>query len=481
MDLGRVDSFSASKFAIAYTPVTNTTQQIMKIVASASFMKAHCYETNEEIDCGVLKFWKKGFVALQAAINAAIIEITTNHSVMEELMSVTGKNMKIYPFISQGGVLTDFFIFFCIISFSPFTYYASINVTRERKKMAGLMRMMGLRNSAFWLSWGLLYAAFVFIVALFLTLIVKSAQFVILTGFLKVFTLFLLYGLSLLLHLDYDLNSNAFLNPSDSSNLIIATNFMLVFDIFFYLALAIYFEKILPNEYGHRYSPLFFLKSSFWSRQRRADHVALEDEIDSNPSSNDAFEPMSPEFHGKEAIRIRNVTKEYKGKPDKIEALKGSVTIYNNKLSEMVDLENISKLTGVCPQSNVQFDFLTVRENLWLFAKIKGIQPHKIDKEIQRVLLELEMKNIQDVLAQNLSGGQKRKLTFGIAILGDPQIFLLDEPTAGLDPFSRHQVWNLLKEWKAGRVILFSTQFMDEADILAGDCWLPLKIMMRAL
>ncbi|KAB1265911.1 ATP-binding cassette sub-family A member 8 [Camelus dromedarius] len=525
MDLGRVDSFSASKFAIAYTPVTNTTQQIMKIVASASFMKAHCYETNEEIDCGVLKFWKKGFVALQAAINAAIIEITTNHSVMEELMSVTGKNMKIYPFISQGGVLTDFFIFFCIISFSPFTYYASINVTRERKKMAGLMRMMGLRNSAFWLSWGLLYAAFVFIVALFLTLIVKSAQFVILTGFLKVFTLFLLYGLSLvsrpfafmlgmtqLLHLDYDLNSNAFLNPSDSSNLIIATNFMLVFDIFFYLALAIYFEKILPNEYGHQYSPLFFLKSSFWSRQQRADHVALEDEIDSNPSSNDAFEPMSPEFHGKEAIRIRNVTKEYKGKPDKIEALKdlvfdiyegqitailghsgagkstllnilsglsvptkGSVTIYNNKLSEMVDLENISKLTGVCPQSNVQFDFLTVRENLWLFAKIKGIQPHKIDKEvykyalnnIQRVLLELEMKNIQDVLAQNLSGGQKRKLTFGIAILGDPQIFLLDEPTAGLDPFSRHQVWNLLKEWKAGRVILFSTQFMDEADILA--------------
>nr|XP_045230439.1 ABC-type organic anion transporter ABCA8 isoform X3 [Macaca fascicularis] len=146
---------------------------------------------------------------------------------------------------------------------------------------------------------------------------------------------------------------------------------------------------------------------------------------------------------------------------------KGSVTIYNNKLSEVADLENLSKLTGVCPQSNVQFDFLTVRENLRLFAKIKGILPQEVDKEIQRVLLELEMKNIQDVLAQNLSGGQKRKLTFGIAILGDPQIFLLDEPTAGLDPFSRHQVWNLLKERKTDRVILFSTQFMDEADILA--------------
>nr|XP_055180598.1 ABC-type organic anion transporter ABCA8 isoform X3 [Nyctereutes procyonoides] len=146
---------------------------------------------------------------------------------------------------------------------------------------------------------------------------------------------------------------------------------------------------------------------------------------------------------------------------------KGSVTIYNNKLSEITDLENISQLTGICPQSNVQFDFLTVKENLRLFAKIKGIRPHELDKEIQRILLELEMKNIQDVLAQNLSGGQKRKLSFATAILGDPQVFLLDEPTAGLDPFSRHQVWNLLRERKADRVILFSTQFMDEADILA--------------
>uniref|UniRef100_A0A8W4FCH7 ATP binding cassette subfamily A member 8 n=1 Tax=Sus scrofa TaxID=9823 RepID=A0A8W4FCH7_PIG len=621
MDLGQVDSFNASQSEIAYTPVTNTTLQIMNIVASASFMKdtevlglsneesikkltadhpeeiigviftdtfayhlkfspghripvrkehmdhtAHCYEMNEAVDCEVSEFWKKGFVAVQAAINAAIIEFTTNQSVMEQLMSVTGKNMKIHPFISQGGIATDVFIFFCVISFAPFTYYASINVTRERKKMKGLMTMMGLRDSAFWLSWGLLYAGFIFIMALFLTLIVKSAQFIILSGFVVIFALFLLYGLSLialtflmsvlvkksfltgltvflltvfcgslgfmalyrylpaslewilsflspfafmlgmtqLLRSDYDLNSNALLDASDSSNLIIATNFVLTFDIFFYLALAIYFDRILSSEYGHRYSPLFFLKSSFRSKQQRTDHIALEDELDSNPSSNDSFEPMSPEFHGKEAIRIRNVTKEYKGKPDKIEALKdlafdiyegqitailghsgagkstllnilsglsvptkGSVTIYDNKLSQTAYLENISKLTGVCPQINVQFDFLTVRENLRLFAKIKGIQPHEIDKEVQRVLLELEMKNIQDILAQNLSGGQKRKLTFGIAILGDPQIFLLDEPTAGLDPFSRHQVWNILKERKTDRVILFSTQFMDEADILA--------------
>lgn len=58
--------------------------------------------------------------------------------------------------------------------------------------------------------------------------------------------------------------------------------------------------------------------------------------------------------------------------------------MYSNKLSEMADLENISKLTGVCPQSNVQFDYLTVRENLRLFAKIKGIPPQEVEQEVHK-------------------------------------------------------------------------------------------------
>ncbi|XP_076791657.1 ABC-type organic anion transporter ABCA8B isoform X2 [Arvicanthis niloticus] len=619
-DLGRVDSFRQSGFTIGYMPVTNMTQQIMEKVAAVPFMagrkvlglldeehirelteshaeiirvtfsdtfsyhlkfqfgqriptsrefgdhEAHCERLFDDVDCRISMFWEEGFVALQAAINGAIIETTTNHSVMEELLSVWGKYMKIHPFVSQGGILTDFFIFTCIISFSPIVYYVSINVTRERKRMKGLMMMMGLQDPAFWLSWGLLYAGFVFIMALSLTLVIKYVQFLILTSFMVVFSLFLLYGLSMialaflmsilvrksvltgltvflltifwgslgftalyrylpaplewtfslfspfaftlgmaqLLRVDHDLNSNVPPDPDGGSNLIIATDFMLAIDAFLYLALMMYFEKVLPNEYGHQHSPLFFLKSSFWLRPQKPAHVILEDGIDSDPSSDGSFEPVSPEFHGKESIRIRNISKEYKGKPNKIEALKdltldiyegqitailghsgagkstllnilsglsvptkGSVTIYSNKLSEMADLEKVFRIAGVCPQSNVQFDFLTVRENLRLFAKIRGIPPQDVEKQVQRVLLELDIKNIQDILAQNLSGGQKRKLTFGIAILGDSQIFLLDEPTAGLDPFSRHRVWSLLKERKADRVVLFSTQFMDEADILA--------------
>lgn len=64
----------------------------------------------------------------------------------------------------------------------------------------------------------------------------------------------------------------------------------------------------------------------------------------------------------------------------------GSVSIYNNKLSERADLENLIKITGVCPQSNLQFDFLTVRENLRLFAKIRGIPPQEVDKEVYKYI-----------------------------------------------------------------------------------------------
>ncbi|XP_034361562.1 ABC-type organic anion transporter ABCA8A-like [Arvicanthis niloticus] len=618
VDLGRIDSFNDSTFKIAYTPVTAIIQRIMDKVSLVSYMtgrkilafpneenmaeliseryndivrviftnaysyhlkfmkgtripvarelqdhRAHCYSDGDTISCGVSRFWTDGFVALQAAINAAIIEVTTNHSVMEEMMSLTAKYIKIDPFICQKGTTTDFFLLFCIICFSPLTHYISAGVTRERKKMKGLMTVMGLRDSAFWLSWGLLYGTIVFIVSLLLTCILKLVQFVFSTGLMVIFSLFFFYGLSLIsltflmsvllkktfltdlvvffltiscgslgftalyrhlpvslewllsllspfafmlgmaqvLHLDYDVNSNA--DPMGNPNEVIGTIFMLLFDGVFYLMLTFYFEKVLPSEYGRRYPPWFFLKSSFWSGQNPVDHPSLDTETDYE-FSDDCFEPVSTEFHGKEAIRIRNLTKDYIQKSKCTEALKdltldvyrgqitailghsgagkstllnilsglcvptkGWVTIHNNKVSEMTDLESISKLTGVCPQCNVQFDFLTVRENLRLFAKIKGIQAQEVDNKVQRVLLELEMKNIQDNLVQNLSGRQKRKLTFGIAILGDPQVFLLDEPTAGLDPFSRHRVWNLLKERKADRVVLFSTQFMDEADILA--------------
>ncbi|XP_054989585.1 ATP-binding cassette sub-family A member 6 [Sorex araneus] len=618
-DLGRIDQFNNS-LVVVYTPISDITQQIMNQTVHAPFLtdknvigvanrthldeivedhlpyaagiifndmfsynltffqgfsipflkedtfSAHCWDENQKFMCLADRYWNRGFVPLQAAINAAITQVLTNHSVMEQLMSVTAINMKTLPFISKDFLQNEMFIFYCLLYFSPLTYFLSLNITKERKKRKDVMKMMGLQDSAFWLSWGLMYAAFIFIFSIVITIVITTTNIIILTGFMVIFTLFFLYGMSLvaltflmsvlikrtaltnlvifaltifwggvgftvyyrqipsflewilcifspfafiagmtqIIHQDYDMNGVTFPDPSGYSYKMIATFFVLAFVALLYLVLALYFDKILPYGNKSRYSPLFFLNSSSRFQHQRINHKVIEKEIDTEHPSDDYFEPIPPEYQGKEVIRIRNVKKEYKGKSGKVEALKGlfldiyegeitailgrtgagkssllnvlsglsvptegSVTIYNKNISEMQDLEDIRKRTGVCPQFNVQIDMLTVKENLRLFAKIRGIQPQAVEQEVQKVLLELSMQNIQDKLAQHLNEGQKRKLTFGIAILGDPQVLLLDEPTMGLDPFSRHQVWTFLKERQEGRVILLSTNFLDEADIVA--------------
>ena len=71
-------------------------------------------------------------------------------------------------------------------------------------------------------------------------------------------------------------------------------------------------------------------------------------------------------------------------------------------------------------------------------------------------------------LAKNLSGGQKRRLSTGIAFLGDSKFIILDEPSSGIDSYSRRQIWNIIKENKNDKIILLPTHFMDEAEYL-GD------------
>lgn len=78
------------------------------------------------------------------------------------------------------------------------------------------------------------------------------------------------------------------------------------------------------------------------------------------------------------------------------------------------------------------------------------------------------MDEYRDTLAINLSGGNRRKLQVGLAMIGDSKLVLLDEPTAGLDIQARRQMWDLLDRYKEDRVIILTTHYMDEADLL-GD------------
>lgn len=132
-------------------------------------------------------------------------------------------------------------------------------------------------------------------------------------------------------------------------------------------------------------------------------------------------------------------------------------------------MTQIRRMTGVCPQHDILFDQLTAREHLHFFAAVRGIRHCDIPAEVRKTLRDIDLIDVSaaDGFVRHLSGGQKRKLSVGIAIIGDPRIIILDEPTAGVDPYSRRHMWSILRRIKHGKVILLTTHFMDEADILA--------------
>jgi ABC-type multidrug transport system ATPase subunit len=120
---------------------------------------------------------------------------------------------------------------------------------------------------------------------------------------------------------------------------------------------------------------------------------------------------------------------------------------------------------GICPQHNVLFDDLTVYEHLAFFMRIKGILPEKA--KICEHANEIGLIEYLRTTAVALSGGNKRKLSIAIALCGNPDVLILDEPTSAVDPYSRRAVWDLLRAKKKGRVTLLTTHFMDEAELLS--------------
>ena len=108
-----------------------------------------------------------------------------------------------------------------------------------------------------------------------------------------------------------------------------------------------------------------------------------------------------------------------------------------------------------------------MREHLSLVCELKDIPSDQIPHQIQDTLSVIMLNEHQHKLANTLSGGMKRKLSLGMALIGGSKLIILDEPTSGLDVESRRQVWNLIKVIKQGRSIIMSTQHLEEADELA--------------
>ncbi|NXG49382.1 ABCA1 protein, partial [Psilopogon haemacephalus] len=132
------------------------------------------------------------------------------------------------------------------------------------------------------------------------------------------------------------------------------------------------------------------------------------------------------------------------------------------------ELSAIRQNLGVCPQHNVLFDLLTVEEHIWFYARLKGLPEKKVKEEMEQMIMDVGLPHKLKARTSKLSGGMQRKLSVALAFVGGSKVVILDEPTAGVDPYSRRGIWELLLKYRQGRTIILSTHHMDEADIL-GD------------
>ena len=151
-----------------------------------------------------------------------------------------------------------------------------------------------------------------------------------------------------------------------------------------------------------------------------------------------------------------------------IKPTSGSVVV--GGLDVQRDLYRVREKIGVCPQETAIFPYLTGLENIDLFGKLYGMSKDQL--EVGRNELLEKMGLVEDAKRRTgkYSGGMKRRLSLALALIHDPQIAFLDEPTVAMDPQSRHAVWDFIKELRSKeKTIILTTHYMEEAEELCDN------------
>jgi ATP-binding cassette subfamily A (ABC1) protein 3 len=140
--------------------------------------------------------------------------------------------------------------------------------------------------------------------------------------------------------------------------------------------------------------------------------------------------------------------------------------VYGHNIATEMDI--LRYHLGICPQHDVLFENLTVREHILFFSQLKGYSYQHAVEESEHLTTYFHLESRLDHTGNELSGGQKRKLSVAIALCGGSKFVVLDEPTAGMDPLARRELWDLLASLRHGRTMLLTTHYMDESEVL-GD------------
>jgi ABC-2 type transport system ATP-binding protein len=135
--------------------------------------------------------------------------------------------------------------------------------------------------------------------------------------------------------------------------------------------------------------------------------------------------------------------------------------------------EKIRKIVSIVPQEGRPLRALTPWDHIYNWLKIRGECNNSASKKTSDILNRLDLYFAKDIPVLNLSGGMKQKILVGMAMATETPLLFLDEPTIGLDPVSRRQVWSLIKDWKnKGRTIILTTHYMDEAELLSDSIFI---------
>uniref|UniRef100_A0A8B9MER2 P-type phospholipid transporter n=1 Tax=Accipiter nisus TaxID=211598 RepID=A0A8B9MER2_9AVES len=269
---------------------------------------------------------------------------------------------------------------------------------------------------------------------------------------------------------------------------------MMLFDAFLYGILSWYLDNVFPGDYGLPQPWYFPVQESYWlgSRNPKAEKTATAD-------VNTFFEPEPTGLIP--GVCIQNLVKIFANRPKP--AIDGmNITFYEGQITAFLGQNGAGKTTtmsiltglfpptsgtvliggldiqthmdsirhrlGMCPQYNILFNHLTVAEHILFYSQLKGRSRDEAEQELETMLEDMGLTHKRNEEAQNLSGGMQRKLSVAIAFVGEAKVVVLDEPTSGVDPYSRRSIWDLLLKYRSGRTIILSTHHMDEADIL-GD------------
>ena len=280
---------------------------------------------------------------------------------------------------------------------------------------------------------------------------------------------------------------------------VLSSMVLLIVNTIMYMMLAIYFNRIVPGNGGRTKTCCYCLYDSALDATNN-DTTRQDDNDDARAKGN--VEP--PEIGLKVGVSIQQLHKVFKsvggvevhavnglsldmydsqvtallghngaGKTTTMSMLtgmldvtSGDADVYGFSLSK--DIDNIRKMVGICTQHNLLWEKMTVLEHLQLFGAIRGTPDSLIDQEAVDLATKVGLGTKLHAYAKALSGGMKRKLSVALALIGNPRVVFLDEPTAGMDPESRHDLWNLITDMKRGRTVVLTTHHMDEADLL-GD------------